>query len=174
MKKLRSMKNIFLIGMPSSGKSTLGKRLARQLGYRFIDTDKLIVKEEGKSINEIFRLHGESYFRAVESRVLRAIRPESSLVVATGGGMPCFNENMAYIKTAGTSIFLDVPVEELVNRMQQHGQNDRPLFNHQDPALLESLRQRYQDRRPFYEQADLTVAGEVESTHLLNQLGARR
>ena len=166
------MKNVFLIGMPSSGKSTIGKRLARRLGYRFVDTDKLIVRKEGQSINAIFQTQGEPYFRELESRVLRSIEPEAGLIVATGGGMPCFNENMAYIKTAGISVFLDVPVEELVNRMQQHGQNDRPLFNHQDPALLETLRKRYHDRRLYYEQADLLVSGETEATHLLNRLRA--
>jgi shikimate kinase len=165
------MKNIFLVGMPSSGKSTLGKRLARHLAYRFVDTDKLIVREEkGRSINDIFRSEGESYFRDVESRVLHTIQPNSRQVVATGGGMPCFFDNMAFIKANGFSIFLDVSPEELLDRMVRHAQNDRPLFNQQDPALLENLRQKYKDRRIYYTQADLIVPGEIAVEELSKQI----
>ncbi|MGA0555114.1 shikimate kinase [Larkinella sp. VNQ87] len=165
------MKNIFLVGMPSSGKSTLGRRLARQLTYRFIDTDRLIIEAEGgRSINDIFQTDGEAYFRDVESRVLHTIEPDTQLVVATGGGMPCFHDNMAYIKKAGISIFLDVSPEELLERMLKHNQDDRPLFNPKDPTLLENLRQKYNDRRFFYTQADLIIPGEVAVKELAGQL----
>ena len=165
------MKNIFLVGMPSSGKSTLGKRLARHLAYRFVDTDKVIIREEkGRSINDIFRIDGETYFRDVESRVLHRIQPNSRLVVATGGGMPCFHGNMAFIKANGFSIFLDVSPEQLLDRMLRHAQNDRPLFNRQDPTLLENLRQKYDDRRIFYTQADLIVPGETAVEELSKQI----
>jgi shikimate kinase len=167
------MKNIFLVGMPSSGKSTLGKRLARHLAYRFVDTDKLLIKEEGgRSINDIFETDGEAYFREVESRVLRTIQPNSQLVIATGGGMPCFHDNMAYIKAAGLSVFLDVSPEELLDRMVRHKHDDRPLFNRQDPTLLENLRQKYHDRRFFYTQADLIVSGEILVEELGKQIKA--
>ena len=143
------LKNIFLIGMPSSGKTTLGKRIAEALHYRFVDTDKRIVREEGRTINDIFAQSGESYFREAERRVLCKIKPGSSLVVATGGGMPCFNDNMDYINTTGISVFLDVPVAVLVQRMVAHAIDDRPLYNANDPELLRSLEQRYQSRLPY-------------------------
>ena len=92
------MKNIFLVGMPSSGKSTLGRRLARALGYRFADLDKLIVQDQKRTIPEIFASEGEDYFRKVEQRILRATQQNRSLVVATGGGAPCFFDNMDFIK----------------------------------------------------------------------------
>jgi shikimate kinase len=165
------MKNIFLVGMPSSGKSTLGKRLARHLAYRFVDTDKLIVREEnGRSINVIFQSDGEPYFREVESRVLHTIQPNSRLVVATGGGMPCFHGNMAFIKANGFSIFLDLSPEHLLDRMLRHAQDDRPLFSRQDPTLLENLRQKYNDRRIYYTQADLIVPGEIAVEELSRQI----
>jgi shikimate kinase len=165
------MKNIFLVGMPSSGKSTLGKRLARLLAYRFVDTDKLIIREEGgRSINDIFRTDGEPYFREVESRVLHTIPPNSRLVVATGGGMPCFYDNMAYIKSCGFSIFLDVSPEQLLERMLRHSHDDRPHYNRQDPTLLENLRQKYTDRRIYYTQADLIVPGETAVEELGKQI----
>lgn len=165
------MRNIFLIGMPSSGKSTLGKRLARALHYRFADTDKIIVREEGKSIRAIFADHGEAHFRSLEGRVLRTVRAGNSLVVSTGGGMPCFNDNMTYIKATGVSVFLDVPVETLYQRMLTHATADRPLYNHTDPALLDNLRQRYEVRLPFYRQADITISGVTDEQAVLLQLG---
>jgi shikimate kinase len=154
------MKNIFLIGLPSSGKTTLGKQLARHIRYRFLDTDTLIVKEEGMSINEIFAQKGEAYFRAAEARILRAIRPESKLIVATGGGMPCFHNNMDYIKENGISVFLNVTPEQIVERMLLHGANDRPLYQKTDSELLKNIQLRYADRLPIYSQADFELAGE--------------
>lgn len=154
------MKNIFLIGLPSSGKTTLGKQLARHIRYRFLDTDALIIKEEGMSINDIFKTKGEAYFREAEARILRLIRPDSKLIVATGGGMPCFHENMAYIKENGISVFLNVKPEQIVERMVLHGANDRPLYKKDDGQLLKNIQQRYTDRLPFYSQADFTLEGE--------------
>jgi shikimate kinase len=154
------MKNIFLVGLPSSGKTTLGKQLARHIRYRFVDTDVLIVKQEGMSINEIFAQKGEPYFRQAEARILRAIRPDSKLIVATGGGIPYFHDNMAYIKENGISVFLDVAPEEIVERIQRHSSNDRPTYQKQDTQLLENLQQKYRDRLPFYSQADFTLKGE--------------
>ncbi len=165
------MKNIFLIGMPSSGKSTLGKRLARALHYRFVDTDRIIVREEGLPISTIFARHGEAYFRAVESRVLHTVKPGNSLVVSTGGGMPCFHNNMTYIRATGISVFLDVPVEMLYQRMLSHATADRPLYDHADPALLDTLRQRYELRLPFYQQADIIITGETNEQAVLERLG---
>ena len=157
--------------MPSSGKSTLGKRMADALHYHFVDTDKQIVREEGRSIPEIFAYSGEVYFREAERRVLRGIRPGASVVVSTGGGMPCFHDNMAYIKATGISIFLDVPVPVLVRRIQAHAQNDRPLNNPTDPELLTTLQQRYNTRLPFYNQATIVIAGETTDEELLRQVG---
>ncbi|MEZ4904275.1 MAG: shikimate kinase [Spirosomataceae bacterium] len=154
------MKNIFLVGLPSSGKTTLGKQLARHIRYRFVDTDALIVKEEGMDINTIFAQKGEPYFRAAEARILRAIRPDSKLIVATGGGMPCYHNNMGYIKTHGISVFLDVPPEKIVERIQRHEANDRPMYQKNDDQLLRNLQQKYQDRLPFYKQADAVLEGE--------------
>ncbi len=166
-----TMKNIFLIGMPSSGKSTLGKRIADALQCRFVDTDKLVVREEGRAIADIFAQSGEDYFREAERRILRTIRPGSSLVVSTGGGMPCFHDNMAYINKTGVSVFLDVPVDVLVQRMLAHAQEDRPLYSHTDPELLNSLRLRHTTRLPFYNQANIIISGETTQDEILRRVG---
>ncbi|MVM34182.1 shikimate kinase [Spirosoma sp. HMF4905] len=165
------MKNIFLIGMPSSGKSTLGKRIADVLHYRFVDTDKIIVREEGRSIPEIFAQSGEAYFREAERRVLRTIRPGDSLVVSTGGGMPCFHDNMAYIKATGVSVFLDVPIEVLVRRILAHAHEDRPLNKANDPELASTLQKRYETRFPIYSQATIIVPGETTEDEVLQRIG---
>lgn len=171
------MKNIYLIGMPSSGKSTLGKRLARALHYHFVDTDRLIIREEGRSVADIFAQSGEAYFREAEARVLRTIKPGGSLVIATGGGMPCFHNNMAHIKATGLSVFLDVAPEELAQRMITHAQQfptntpERPLFDAGDQALLDTLRQKQSQRLQTYEQADIRVTGDTSEQDLLTLLG---
>ncbi|TAE38346.1 MAG: shikimate kinase [Runella slithyformis] len=159
------MKNIFLIGMPSSGKTTLGKELARHVRYRFVDTDRLIVKAAGMAINEIFAQKGEPHFRELERDILRVIRPNSKLVIATGGGMPCFFDNMDYIKTHGLSVFLDVPPSELYQRMKRISANERPLYNPLDEQLLTTLRQKHADRLSFYTQADISLSGNDLNVH---------
>lgn len=163
------MKNIFLVGMPSSGKSTLGRRLARALGYQFIDLDKSIVKDQNRTIPEIFAEEGEDYFRKVEMRVLCDVRPDQRLVVATGGGAPCFFDNMNFIKTNGLSIFLNVPPSELAARILNHNQDDRPLLSGISDMEAE-LTTRLADRLPFYSQADLTVSDKISDHKIMRMV----
>ncbi len=166
------MKNIILVGMMSSGKTTLGKKLARQLGYQFIDLDKEIEQDQGMDIPAIFSKKGEAYFRDIESRILKQIIPNSGLVVASGGGAPCFFDNMDFIKSAGVSIFLDVPATELAKRISQHAKDDRPILS--GVLSLESeLAKRIEDRRPFYAQADITITGATDVMQLLDSISTR-
>ena len=111
------MKNIYLVGMPSSGKSTLGKELAKNIGYSFMDMDKLIETREQKTVSEIFSNFGEAHFREIEKKTLRGFQPDQSMVIATGGGIPCFNDNMDFIKQNGVSVFLNVDVNDLAKRL---------------------------------------------------------
>ena len=163
------MKNIFLVGMPSSGKSTVGRKLARALSYRFVDLDKLIVKDQKKTIPEIFQDKGEGYFREVESRILHQTRPDQWLVVATGGGAPCFFDNMAFIKANGISLFINVPPAELAQRILLHGKDDRPLLSGVT-QLEQELEERLRVRLPFYTQADFTVTRETSKVDQLLKL----
>ena len=160
------MKNIFLIGLPSSGKSTLGKKLARLLDYRFVDMDKLIEKDQGMTIHEIFTQKGEPYFREVESRILKDTIENRSVVIATGGGAPCFFDNMDFIKKSGISVFLDVHHVELAKRIQNHGKDDRPLLSGAT-SLEKELVQKYQQRLPFYSRADFTLSGDSDVSQLV-------
>ncbi|MES2733332.1 MAG: shikimate kinase [Bacteroidota bacterium] len=166
------MKNIFLIGMPSSGKTSLGKLLAKQLLYQFIDLDAKIVEEEGASIAHIFKEKGEAYFRQVESKVLHQLKPNNSLVVATGGGTPCFFDNMAFIQENGLSIFLDVSPTELLRRMMSSKKNERPLFDTQDEShtLLLALELKYSERLSFYNQAKYRIQDDDIEIEMLLQV----
>ncbi|MFC0186229.1 shikimate kinase [Pseudarcicella hirudinis] len=163
------MKNIFLIGMPSSGKSTLGKQLAKALNYQFVDMDELIERAENKTIPEIFNLNGEEYFRKAESEILRQFHPDQGLVIATGGGVPCFFDNMTFIKSTGVSVFLNVEPVDLIKRLRKSDANNRPLINKnlKEDELFEELQNRYNHRLPYYAQADIKIDGNIEVEQLM-------
>ena len=153
---------IFLIGLPGSGKSTFGKSLAFELSVPFVDLDQEIEKEEGRTIKEIFKEMKEDYFRQYESQTLRKwCASPDSFVMATGGGAPCFFDNMDQINTAGKSIFLDVPADEIARRILNTHISERPLFSTDN---AESLKDRIEFMRSqrinFYKLAHITIAGE--------------
>jgi shikimate kinase len=153
---------IFLIGMPGSGKSTLGRQLAEALTMPFIDLDYEIEKMEGSSIKEIFSNRGEEHFRRAESAALKLwASSQSNFVLATGGGAPCFHDGINIINAVGLSIFLDVPVKELVKRVEQN--KERPLLAvSEDPEsrnkqLEEKLNHIRNTRLPVYRQASIVL-----------------
>ncbi len=111
------MKNIILVGMMSSGKTTLGKKLARALNYQFVDLDKLIEKDQGIEISFIFKQRGEAYFREVESRMLKKLLLKRHCCWLRVAAHPAF-DNMEMIRQMGISIFLDVPAEDLVKGLK--------------------------------------------------------
>ncbi|MHA8099234.1 shikimate kinase [Aquirufa aurantiipilula] len=163
------MKNIYLIGMPSSGKSTLGKELAKNLGFSFTDMDKLIETREQKTISEIFSNHGEAHFRELERKTLHGFQPDQSMVIATGGGVPCFFDNMEYMKKNGISIFLNVELDDLAKRLYKAQGNNRPLLDksQSEEAVIATIKKTFEERLPFYKQADIQVDGEISVNQLL-------
>ncbi len=164
---------IILVGMPGSGKTTVGRELAEKLSVEFIDLDVEIERSEGMPISEIFREQGEEHFREIESRLLRewTSRP-TSFVMATGGGAPCFHQGMEVINRHGLSVFLDCPIAELVERVKKN--QDRPLLL---ASGEEELRQRLERMRASrllcYQQAQITSTdSSVEA--LLKQINIRK
>ncbi|MGB3465890.1 MAG: shikimate kinase [Cyclobacteriaceae bacterium] len=156
---------IFLCGMPGSGKTCLGKELAGYLSYDFIDLDDVIVQKEGKKITEIFSDSGEDYFRTVESEVLRRItenNAEKNVVISLGGGTPCFHNNMHYVNLSGISLFIDPPVEVLVNRMLDINEiSKRPLLASGDKdEVFRQLNSRYEQRLRYYKEAKIKIKGD--------------
>jgi shikimate kinase len=147
---------IYLIGMPGSGKTTLGKQIARSLTMPFLDLDHEIENSEGRSIPTMFAESGEDYFRQKESEILRnLIAGSESFVLATGGGAPCFFNNMDLLNATGLSIFLDVPASVLFDRLKHT--TDRPLLENEQ-AMEEKINKLYTSRRSIYSKARLTIA----------------
>ena len=162
----------FLVGMPSCGKSSLAKIIAKEINISFIDLDKEIEIIEKKSINEIFNMKGEDYFRKIESEVLNSIiKSKTSFIMATGGGTPCYNDNMKIINNNGVSIFLDLKISELENRLKN--KKDRPLLNrHQDKGQI--LKKMYDERISYYHESNYTISGikdqKTEIISIIHQL----
>ena len=163
--------NVYLIGMPGAGKSTVGKVLAHKLGRNFVDLDIAIEKMAGLSIPEIFEKHGETYFRQLESEALKTVSfSTEKLVVATGGGTPCFFDNLAFMQTQGLVLYLKVSPETLAERLLALTLNSRPLLKEKSKSqLLMYLNQTLVARSPFYEKAGIileadTVAKTVEAS----------
>lgn len=144
---------IFLIGMPGAGKSTFGKKFSKLIKYDFIDTDFEIEKREKDSIKYIFKEKGESYFRKLENDLLKDIIKLDKKVVATGGGLPIFFNNMDILNKEGITIFLDVPLEELLKRNEKN--NDRPLLNKENKQ--DNLKRMYDDRTNVYNKCKIKV-----------------
>ena len=166
-------KKYFLLGMPSSGKSTVGKLLAAQLGVKFIDLDKVIVNKTGMNIPDIFEQKGEDHFRELERKYLNEIiGAEENFVLATGGGAPCFFDNMEVMNKAGVTIFLDLPIKDLYEKLSKKGTRKRPLLkDFSENALYEELMKKYMERKPYYEKARIKVEQKLESiTNRVNQV----
>lgn len=160
---------IYLVGLAGSGKSTLGKQLARLLSMTFVDLDREIVRLARKSIPEIFEQEGEAAFRALEHQSLVKIsKLNTSHVVATGGGAPCFYQNMALMNDTGVAIYLDVSVEALADRVTSAGVSRRPLFNGLDRrGVIDAIAVMKEKRLPFYQQAAIKIKGDQITADLI-------
>jgi shikimate kinase len=150
---------IFLVGFMGSGKSTVGQRLARRLGYSFIDMDARIEGEYGMTINEIFEKLGEKAFREMENQLLEEMFTRQDAVISTGGGLPCTGNNMDLINRSGVSIYLKMEPATLLNRLSR-GKSRRPLIRHLSHTEMEEfIHMKLREREPFYLKAHHTVNG---------------
>ncbi len=149
---------IFLTGMPGSGKSYWGKMLARELDYLFIDTDQYLEQHHGKSIRELFA-DGETAFREKERKALGEIiqQDQKSVVIATGGGLPAYKNNIQLLRSAGCVVYISTPVEKIAEFLTGRP-NDRPLLHTDDVEVLqEQLAELLASRKNFYELAHLKI-----------------
>lgn len=151
------MAKIFLTGYMGSGKSSTGATLASQLGYEFIDLDKFIEQEYKMTIPEIFSSKGEKEFRAMEHNALKKIIERKKIVVACGGGTPCYYGNMELMNNNGTTVYLKMSVDSLVNRLM-NAKEKRPLIaNKDEKQLKEFVSRQLEKREDTYHQAQYTV-----------------
>lgn len=163
---------IYLIGFMASGKSKIGKKLADHLGYRFVDLDQEIEEKEKRSIQEIFEQVGEEAFRKIESEVLKETPTKEHTVIALGGGTPCSESNIAFIRSYGTSIYLKLDPEILIGRLRQIKES-RPLTKSKSDLEIKTMVYDLLDHRSFYyEQADLILEDNHPTVNkLLSLLG---
>lgn len=148
---------IWLVGMPASGKSTFGRVLANKLNRKLIDTDSLIESKYQTTIPAIFKDKGEDFFRLAENEIVTELDPTEPKVVATGGGLPCFHDNMDLLLRKGVVVFLEVSATVLADRVLK-AKGKRPLLPQEEKeSLITELESKLQIRSPFYQKANITL-----------------
>jgi shikimate kinase len=153
---MNNKKHVILMGMPGSGKSSVGFILSKLMRLPFVDTDYYIIKKEKKTIQDIFAKQGEDIFRELEKQVLLEIVENKPSVISTGGGMPCFFNNIDVMNESAVTVYLEVSPEQLF----EHLKNDkkRPLVKGKtSEELMDYINTSLGQRKPFYEKADITI-----------------
>jgi len=150
---------IFLTGFMGCGKTTLAKKLSARLGYELVDLDHEIEKQAGKSVGEYFALHGESAFRELESQTLKTFPYQQNSIIATGGGTPCYFDNIDWMNLNGLTVYIEMSPIALAKRLE-NGKAKRPLLKALDEqGIVDFITQKLEERNPFYRKASLVVNG---------------
>lgn len=150
---------IFLIGFMGSGKTTSGKRLATALNFKFFDLDHQLADVTGMSIPSYFEAHGEDAFRILERETLQTFHYPSDCVISTGGGTPCFFDNMEWMNENGLTVFINMPPLALAKRLEG-GKQKRPLLKDLDQTgMIQFITEKLEDRLPFYNKARIIING---------------
>ena len=147
------MVRIFLTGYMGAGKTTLGKAFAHQMNIPFIDLDWYIEERFHKTVGELFAERGETGFRELERNLLHEVAEFENVVISTGGGAPCFFDNMEFMNRMGKTVFLDVHPDVLFRRLRVAKQQRPILQGKQDDELKAFIVQALEKRAPFYRQA---------------------
>lgn len=139
------------------GKSTIGKKLASIMGLEFIDTDKYFEDKYKITIMDFFEKYGEEMFRKFEHDILQELVVRENIIISTGGGLPCYNDNMDIVNQAGISIYLDMPFNAIINR-QKNSKQKRPLLqNKTQEEIEEYLKELLSIREPIYKKSKITI-----------------
>lgn len=158
------MIRIFLTGYMGAGKTTLGKAFARKLNIPFVDLDWYMEERFHKTVGELFAERGEAGFRELERTMLHEVGAFEDVIISTGGGAPCFFDNMEFMNNNGTTVFLNVHPDILFRRLRIAKQQRPILQGKQDDELKEFIVQALEKRAPFYTQAQYVFnAGELEN-----------
>jgi shikimate kinase len=151
---------VYVIGFMGCGKSKLGKQLAKKLNHEFIDFDELIEEQSGKKISEIFKDDGQQAFRNIETEILKSIVECKETVVSTGGGTPCFFDNMRLMNESGITVYLRMPAGSLFHRLAESKANRPLIAGLTDLKLMDYIIETLGEREHFYMQAQHVVRGE--------------
>lgn len=136
-----------------TGKSSVGRLLAQQLHFTFLDTDHVIEERAGKSVSDIFQQDGEPVFREWERKIVAELAQRDKTIIATGGGLPTMGDNLAHLKTHALVVCLWASAETIYDRVRHH--THRPLLNEPDP--LAKIHRLLAAREPYYRQADVLI-----------------
>jgi shikimate kinase len=161
----RQLVNIALIGFMGTGKTSVGRIVADQLRFDYLDTDEFIQAQTGRSINEIFKTDGEPAFRALEEKIVAELARRATTVIATGGGLPVNPKNLASLKTHALVVSLWSSPEKIWERVRH--QSHRPLLHDENPQA--KIRELLAAREPFYKQADVLLNTELRSVREVAQ-----
>lgn len=149
---------LYLIGYMATGKSTIGRKVAKRTELPFFDTDKMVEEAEGAECADIMTYAGEEYFRNAERRALEQTAEEENAIVSTGGGLPVWGDNHAWIKEHGVSVYLKRSPEQIISRLSPYGRQKRPKIRGlNDEELLQFVRTHLAEREPMYAQADIVL-----------------
>ena len=147
---------LYLTGYMASGKSTLGRKIAKRAELPFLDTDKMVEKAEGAEVADIITFAGEEYFREAERRALEQTAEYENVVISTGGGLPVWGDNQKWIAAHGVSVYLQRTPEQILSRLSPHGRFKRPkLRGLSDEEVLQVMREGIAEREPIYDKADI-------------------
>jgi len=153
------MRNIYLVGFMGTGKTAIGKILAKSLGKDFVEMDEVIEQKEGRPIVDIFKDPGESHFRKLEKKLLVELSQKTDLVVSCGGGLICDDQNLKILKESGTVFNLKSSPQKIYERTKKYAH--RPLLNVTDP--VKQIEELLKKREPYYSQAHYTIESEEQS-----------
>jgi len=145
--------NIVLVGFMGVGKTTIGRKLAVRLGYKFIDIDYQIEREQQCKITEIFAQHGEAHFRKLETCALERLIKVKNTIIATGGGILTTPGNMNIVRKIGKSVYLEASIDDIFERVSRN--KKRPLLQTENP--LKTITELYEKRKELYSQADINI-----------------
>ena len=150
---------IFLIGFMGSGKTTLGSKLSKLMGYRFVDTDNYIEEKYNTTISDLFGNKGELEFREIERKAINELIKEEKIIISTGGGTPCFFNNMEKLNNNGITVYLKVDIKTIIQRVAI-SKKDRPLIAQKSNIELEDyIKDLLNKREKYYSKSNLTVEG---------------
>ena len=151
---------IFLIGFMGSGKTTIGRRLVERIGFDFVDTDRFIEMQQGMTVSEIFARRGEAAFREMERGILLELQKTEYAVVSTGGGMPCYGNNMDVMLESGKVVYLKTSPQALARRLFR-SHSERPLIKGKtEKELQQYIIEKLAEREPFYNRAHIIIQTE--------------
>jgi shikimate kinase len=169
------MTRIILVGFMGAGKTTLGRKLAETLNIPFFDSDQEIEKESQMKIKDLFEQHGELFFREKEKEFIQSLFMKTNFVLATGGGLPCYNNQMNELNVLGTTVYLNNSVEIIIQRLLNDNQH-RPLIKDlTEKELSEYISAKMKDREPTYLRSKLVLQeSDQQVDALISQLGFHR